>query len=262
MAEHQQHRAVPAPRADRAARAAGGPNGARLERVHARLDGAAPVQRLAALAASANAGAVAQLARWKLTAQDSWEGIDPENRGTTKTAASGTRPIGTIHEDTTDKYTEPSESSGTYKDWRLVVRPEEQVDHFPPNAAYKGTKYESASYGDRPAFPIRNREGHRPAQGEEYGYGGHVSTTNSTFVQKGYTPQLHDHLKKGDYYSALRLELADKSNVAYAQYGSKAAFNELLKPGIEQAYSNQWISESEYFKLLSQLKEYELYPNG
>lgn len=230
--------------------------------MRAGLDGAGPVQRLAALSTSANAGAVAQLARWRLTAQDTWEGIDPENLGTSKTGASGTRPIGTVHEDTTDKYTEPSESSGTYKDWRHVVRPDEQVDHFPPNAAYKGTKYESASYGDRPAFPIRNREGHRPAQGEQYGFGGHVSTTNSTFVQKGFTPQLHDHMKKGDYYGAMRLDLIDKSNVALAQHGSRGAFNELLKPGIEQAFSNGWIDDGEYFKLLSLLKEFELYPKG
>jgi len=262
MPDHDHRGTAPATRADPAARAVDGPSGVHLGAMRAQLDGAQPVQRLAALTTTTNAGAVAQRARWRLTAQDTWEGIDPENRGTPKTSPSGTRPVGTIHEDTDNSYTEPSESSGSYKDWREVVRPEEQVDHFPPNAAYKGTKYESASYGDRPAFPIRNREGHRPAQGEQYGYGGHVSTTNSTFVQKGFTPQLNEHMKNDDFYGAMRLDLIDKSNVALSQYRSRAAFNDLLKPGITKAYENKWIDEGEYFKLLSLLQEFELYPKG
>ncbi|MES2043841.1 MAG: hypothetical protein V4475_08175 [Pseudomonadota bacterium] len=262
MAEHGHRSTGPATRADRLARAAPGPNVGRLDAVRAQLGGAGPVQRLAVLSTSANAGAVAQLARWRLTAQDTWVGIDPENRGTPKTSASGTRPVGTIHEDTDDSFTEPNAFSGTYKDWRKVVRPDEQVDHYPPNAAYTGTKFANISYGDRPAFPIRNREGHRPAQGEPYGFGGHVSTTNSTFVQKGFTPELNQHLKKGDFFSAMHKDMIDKSNVALHQHKSRAAFNSLLQPGVEYAYKQGMITEMEYLKLLSQLHEFELYPNG
>src|SRR3569623_2624848 len=262
MPDHDHRGTAPATRADPAARAVDGPSGNHLGALRAQRDGALPVQRLAALTTTTNAGAVAQRARWRLTAQDTWEGIDPENRGTPKTSPSGTRPVGTIHEDTDNSYTEPSESSGSYKDWSAVVRPEEQVDHFPPNADYKGTQYESASYGDRPAFPIRNREGHRPAQGEQYGFGGHVSTTNSTFVQKGFTPELNQHMKKGDFFSAMKKDKIDKSNVALHQHKRRDAFNDLLPPGVEWAYKQGMIDEMEYFTLLSQLKEFELYPNG
>jgi len=262
MSEHDHRSTAPAQRVEGSARATDGPRGSLLNRMRSRLDDAQPVQRLAALSASVNAGAVAQLARWRLTAQDTWEGIDPENRGTSKTSPSGIRPVGTIHEDTDNSYTEPSESSGTYKDWRKVVRPEEQVDHFPPNAAYTGTKFANISYGDRPAFPIRNRDGHRPAQGEPYGFGGHVSTTNSTFVQKGFTPELNQHMKKGDFFSAMKKDMIDKSNVALHQHKRRDAFNDLLQPGVEWAYKQGMIDEMEYFTLLSQLKEFELYPNG
>lgn len=214
------------------------------------------------------AGQVVQLARWKLVAQDQWTGIDPDNYGQTNTTPSGTHPAGTVWEDTNGNTTPPTAfggsqlASGSYGDWRKVVRPEEQVDHFPPNASYKGTPFESIPYAHRPAFPIRNREGHRPAQGEEYGYGGHVSTTNSTFVQKGYTPDLNDMMKKGDFFGALKKELADKSNVALYQYGSRAAFNELLKPGLQLAFERKLITEQEYFHLLSMLEEFKLYPKG
>lgn len=262
MAEHDHRGTAPATRADRVARTAGGPNVGRLDAVRAQLDGADPVQRLAVLSTSANAGAVAQLARWRLTAQDTWVGIDPENRGTPKTSASGTRPVGTIHEDTDDSFTEPNAFSGTYKDWRKVVRPEEQVDHFPPNAAYTGTKYAKIPATDRPAFPIRNREGHRPAEGEQYGFGGHVSTTNSTFVQKGFTPELNEHLKKGDFFSAMHKDIIDKSNVALYHHKSRAAFNSLLQPGIEYAFREGMINEIQYQTLLMQLQEFEERPYG
>lgn len=213
-------------------------------------------------------GQVAQLARWRLVAQDQWTGIDPENYGQSNTTASGTHPVGTIWEDTDNSTTQPTPfggsalASGSYGDWRKVVRPEEQVDHFPPNASYKGTPFENIPYAHRPAFPIRNREGHRPAQGEEYGFGGHVSTTNSTFVQKGYTPDLNSMMKKGDFFGALKKELSDKANVALYQYGNRAAFNELLKPGLQLSYERQLITEKEYFHLLSMLEEFKLYPKG
>jgi hypothetical protein len=211
---------------------------------------------------------VVQLARWQLVSQDTWTGIDPQNLGSSKTHPSGTHPIGSIIEDTSGVVINPTSPnghnlpSGSYGDWRKVARSDEQVDHFPPNASYKGTQYANVPYSHRPAFPIRNREGHRPAEGEEYGYGGHVSTTNSTFVQKGYTPDLNKMMKTGDFFGAMKQELIDKSNVALYQYGDRSVFNELLKPAIKLSYEYGWITQYGYFYLLSMLERFKETPNG
>ena len=211
---------------------------------------------------------VFQLARWKLTSKDQWMGIDPENLGQSKIHDSGDSPLGSVVEDTTGAVITPTSPggynlpTGSYGDWRKVARKDEQVDHFPPNAAYKGTIYESTDAARRPAFPIRNREGHRPPKGEKYGYGGHVSTTNSTFIQKGYTPDLNEMMKNKDYFGALKKELSDKSNVALYQYGNRAVFNELLKPGIDLALANGWISEIQQEYLYTMLQGYVDYPRG
>lgn len=211
---------------------------------------------------------VIQLARWKLISKDNWTGIDSENVGKTLVFSSDSHPIGSIIEDTTNTVINPispggtSLPSGSYGDWRKVARKEEQVDHFPPNAAYEGTQYANVPYTRRPAFPIRNREGHRPAAGEEYGFGGHVSTTNSTFVQRGYTPDLNTMMRAGNFFGAMKKELTDKSNVALYNHGDRSAFNELLKPGISLSFQNGWITENEYLYLLSMLEHFKERPKG
>ena len=217
---------------------------------------------------SAKSSAPIQLARWRLDAPNTWTGIDPENQGQTTVHPSGTHPLGSIYEDTSNVIINPTAPgghalpSGSYGDWRKVARSDEQVDHFPPNAAYAGTPYAHIHPNHRPAFPIRNREGHRPAKGEEYGYGGHVSTTNSTFVQKGYTPDLRAMMMVGNYFGAMEKELDDKANVAFHQYGSRAAFNDLLRPAIRLAYQNGSINEEQYYHLLEKLHRYAERPKG
>jgi|GEM_PF-4781011 len=211
---------------------------------------------------------VMQLARWRLESANSWIGIDPENIGTPMASPSGNYAIGTVFNDSNNEYLEPQNVDGThyptgsYGYWRKMAGQDEQVDHFPPNAAYTGSAYAAIAPAHRPAFPIRNREGHRPAKGEQYGYGGHVSTTNSSFVQKGFTPALKSSMQGNDYYSAMRQDIIDKSNVALANYGNRGNFNELLTPAINLALQYGWITPEQHAELIGLLAHYEERPKG
>tara|TARA_R110001599_G_scaffold253766_1_gene454093 strand:+ start:28503 stop:29408 length:906 start_codon:yes stop_codon:yes gene_type:complete len=229
---------------------------------------AEPVQRHAVSMRGFESADVVQLARWRLESPNDWIGIDPENIGNVLNFHSGHYPVGTVFDDVTGAYLEPQDAdgvhypTGSYGYWRKMARADEQVDHFPPNAAYSGSAYAPTAAAHRPAFPIRNREGHRPAQGEQYGYGGHVSTTNSSFVQKGFTPDLTANMQAGDYYSAMRQDIIDKSNVALANYQNRSGFNALLTPGINLALQYGWITPEQHAELIGLLAQFKERPKG
>ncbi len=124
-----------------------------------------------------------------------------------------------------------------------------EVDHFPPNASYTGTLYDSrVSYGGRPAFPLPKYL-HRYKKGDG-GMGGHASTTGSTFVQVGWTGELTMLMAAGKYFEAMRQDIFDKQNVAYYASGNRHLFDELMAPAVKLAVHLGLITETEGYSLL------------
>jgi len=124
-----------------------------------------------------------------------------------------------------------------------------EVDHFPPNASYKGTFYDGkASYGARPAFPLPKYL-HRYKKGNG-GFGGHASTTGSTFVQVGWTGELSGLMAGGDYYGAMGKDIIDKQNVAFCAAGDRHLFDGLMIPAVNLAKTLGFISESQVYQLV------------
>lgn len=124
-----------------------------------------------------------------------------------------------------------------------------EVDHFPPNAAYTGTTYErKLSYGARPAFPLPKylHRFHRGGGGMGY----HASTTGRTFVQAGWTGELKGHMSGGGFYDAMRQDIVDKQNVAFAACGNRHLFDKLMRPGVELAVVRGLLSQSEAYAII------------
>jgi hypothetical protein len=131
---------------------------------------------------------------------------------------------------------------------------ETEIDHFPPNAAYTGSGYDKKlPYAARPSFPLPKYL-HRFHTGGG-GMGGHASTTGSTFVAKGWTPQLQSQMSAGNFYGAMKQDIIDKKNVALsATLGrDRNLFNKLMVPAIHLVYNNGMINEAEYYDLLNDL---------
>lgn len=139
---------------------------------------------------------------------------------------------------------------GSYGHWRKKYKGNKkyQVDHFPPVAAYKGTKYEKlANYYRRPAFPLRTKL-HQFTKGRG-GFGGHASTTGRTYVSKGFTGRLNQLMKQGNFYEAMKLDLIDKQNLALIAHGDRHSYDRRLHRGVKLALKNKWITPSQYFDL-------------
>lgn len=129
-----------------------------------------------------------------------------------------------------------------------------EIDHFPPNASYTGTRYDGMlTYAARPAFPLPKYL-HRFRTGGG-GMGGHASTTGKTFVSKGWTPQLSAKMAADDFHGAMKQDIIDKKNVALgATMGrDRNLFNRLMQPAVELAYRQGLFGETEYYDLLNDL---------
>lgn len=121
---------------------------------------------------------------------------------------------------------------------------EVEVDHFPPNAAYSGTKYDqSLKETKRPAFPLPKYL-HRYHRGDG-GMGYHASTTGRTFVQSGWTGELKGHMSVGNFYAAMRQDIIDKQNVAYCVCEDRHLFDVLMRPAVDLALFHGLISSLE-----------------
>jgi RHS repeat-associated protein len=127
-----------------------------------------------------------------------------------------------------------------------------ESDHFPPNAAYAGTRYAVASsYGNRPAFPLE-KEFHQFTKGTG-GFGGHASSTGSTLVSSGangYTQQLRGMMRNGDYYGAMKMDIIDKQNVGRMRLNDSTAFNSRMRPGVTNAFNRGWLTETQFYDLM------------
>ena len=129
-----------------------------------------------------------------------------------------------------------------------------EVDHFPPNAAYSGSAFDRRlPYAARPSFPLPKYL-HRFHTGGG-GMGGHASTTGSTFVAKGWTPQLKAKMTAGNFYGAMKQDIIDKKNVALHATNSadRNLFNHLMVPAVQLVHSLGMISEAEFYDLLNDL---------
>lgn len=129
-----------------------------------------------------------------------------------------------------------------------------EIDHFPPNKSYEGTAYATKLlYGARPAFPLPKFL-HRFHRGEG-GMGGHVSTTGTTFVAKGWegvkgwTPQLSDQMAKNNFYGAMKQDIIDKQNVALSRAGNRNLFNPVLQPAVKLAFDEKLINYEQYLDI-------------
>ncbi len=122
-----------------------------------------------------------------------------------------------------------------------------QIDHFPPNSAYKGTPYEKRlSYGQRPAFPLSVRR-HQFKKGRG-GFGLHASSTGNTFVSKRYNAKLRLMMQRGDFFGAMKTDLIDKLNVIR---GSKRenTYKRHLYRGVKYARKQGLIDETQQYDL-------------
>lgn len=129
-----------------------------------------------------------------------------------------------------------------------------EVDHFPPNAAYTGTAYDNLlPYAARPSLPLPKYL-HRFHTGGG-GMGGHVSTTGSTFVAQGWTPQLRTQMASGNFHGAMKQDIIDKKNVALCatQGKDRNLFNGLMLPAVQLVRELGMIGDAEYFDLLNDL---------
>ena len=124
---------------------------------------------------------------------------------------------------------------------------ETEVDHFPPNKSYEGTGFTHVTYGQRPAFPLPKYL-HRFHKGDG-GMGGHVSTTGTTSVAKGWTPQLGAKMSLGNFYGAMKQDLIDKKNVAFCASGDRNLFNAILQPSVFLAHNGGLITAEEYLDI-------------
>ena len=85
--------------------------------------------------------------------------------------------------------------------------------------------------------------------------GGHASTTGSTFVSKGWTPQLKAQMAEGNFHGAMKQDIIDKKNVALSATNgqNRNLFNNLMVPAVQLVHSLGMISEIEYYDLLNDL---------
>lgn len=126
-----------------------------------------------------------------------------------------------------------------------------EVDHFPPNIAYRGTSFETQlAEGARPAFPIPKYL-HRYHRGEA-DMGGHASTTGSGGVARQWSGQIRTHMQGGNFYAAMKQDIIDKQNIAlFATQGlDRNLFNGLLRQGVRLAFDLGMITEQEYWDLM------------
>jgi len=72
-----------------------------------------------------------------------------------------------------------------------------EINHVPPKASYKGTPYDNIKINDMPAI-VMFKEDHR-----------NMSSTGSAHLARKHHLQIHNCLKEGDMYNAIRLELID-----------------------------------------------------
>lgn len=129
-----------------------------------------------------------------------------------------------------------------------------EIDHFPPNAAYTGSPFDKRlPYAARPSFPLAKYL-HRYHTGGG-GMGGHASTTGSTFVSKGWTPELKAQMVAGNFYGAMKQDIIDKRNVALVATNStdRNLFNKLMVPAVQLVFKLDMVTETEYYDLLNDL---------
>jgi hypothetical protein len=129
-----------------------------------------------------------------------------------------------------------------------------EVDHFPPNASYTGSAYDTMlPYGARPAFPLPKYV-HRFHSGGG-GMGGHASTTGSTFVSAVWTGEVRNMMQAGNFYGAMKYDIIDKKNLAlfYTNGQNRNLFNGVLRPAVDLARSVALIDDAQYYDLLNDL---------
>ncbi len=131
-----------------------------------------------------------------------------------------------------------------------------EIDHFPPDSTYSGP-YAHVAYAMKPAFPLIVPL-HQPKSGESYG-GGYATSSKSSNIAKGYRSGLSGSMSGGDFFSAMKQDLADKMNLSLhatssnksGTAGTRMLFNNLLRPAVVLAYQNGWITELQGQELLS-----------
>jgi hypothetical protein len=85
--------------------------------------------------------------------------------------------------------------------------------------------------------------------------GGHASTTGSTFVAKGWTPQLQSPMVAGNFHGAMKQDIIDKRNVAlHATNGlDRNLFNNLMVPAVQLVHTLGMVGDGEFYDLLNDL---------
>ncbi|MBP0466714.1 hypothetical protein J5Y09_22490 [Roseomonas sp. PWR1] len=133
-----------------------------------------------------------------------------------------------------------------------------EIDHFPPDSTYAGA-FANVAYEMKPAFPLIYPL-HQPSSGQSYG-GGYATSSKSSNLAKEYRSILTGNMQGGDFYAALKQDLIDKMNLSLhatssnksGMAGQRTLFNNLLRPAVDLARHNGWISEMQHFELLSML---------